>query len=308
MAAAVMPFQASASFLGLPSFDRVDIDVQQVAIALQPYLDSASKITGVSLDNIDRRVSKLPTDVKTVTLVELLALGMKMFDALVWLHAGRPATHPLSVDPTITPATIPSMSAVARSIFFVYFILLTQARYPPRVADPNRSQVPNFLRTIMGLTEPPEHYMAMLCSFEPQLFDPAWVRYVSFARFGQEALSRFGLGSAGYRTMGPFKLYEPKPDMDPALLPAFQFARTVAKAKASWDIHPLTRSPNVLTKRGNLNKNMGNLALECFTQAQLQEMVTNKVLFKIPERQPGHIEYKTWTADDDITGTAFIFN
>lgn len=303
-----MAFQAHPAFVGAPEFGIIHINAEETAKAFQAYLNTASRLTGVSIDDISRRVSAMPVDVNKVTLFNLLQLGMKLFDAVVWLHAGRPATHPLQADPTLTADTIPSMHDVARSVFYAYFMLLTQARYPAISAGGEKPRIPNFLKSIMGMAQDQTHYMDMLTSFPPQQFDPAWVRFVHFSGFGQEVLSRFGLGVAGYRMFGPFKLYPAKDGLSPNLVPAFAFARTVARAPASWDIHPLTRNPNILTARGNLNKNLGNLILECFTDDQIAEMVAAKIIFKRPDREAQHMEYRNWIAEDNISGTAQIFS
>lgn len=300
-------FEATTATLGVPDFGVIDIDPEQTAIAFQAYLNAASKLTGVAITQISRRVSKVPQNPDTVTLVDLLKAGMKLFDAVVWLHAGRPKDHPLQADPTITPEAIPSLQDVSKALFFAYFMLLTQARYPVSRLAKDKPAVPNFLRSIMGLDQPQEYYVEMICSFEPQLFDATWVKFITFRSFGQQAVSRFGLGVAGYRLFSPFGAYDPKPDMDPSLRPAFDFARAVSKAKMSWNIHPLTRDPNILTARGNLNKNLGNLILDCFTAEQIQEMTASRMLFRVPDRDANHKNYKTWTAQDDITGTNYIF-
>lgn len=303
-----MSFAAHPTWTGVPDFGLIHINPEEVAKSLQTYLETASKLTGVSLDDIQRTIIKEPGDVRKVTLVDLLKVGMKLFDAIVWLTAGRPESHPLRVDPTMKPESIPSLHDVARSVFYCYFMLITQARYPVSKATAEKPKVPNFLKAIMGLDQEQHVYVERICSFEPQKFDPQWARYVNFRNFGQETLSRFGLGVAGYRMFGPFGLYTPKPDMDPTLRPAFEFARKVAKSPPSWDIHPLTRNPAVLAKRGNLNKNLANLILECFTSEQIAEMVKAKVIFATPTPEPTHRNYRQWTADDDITGTAKIFS
>lgn len=300
-------FQATPAFLGNPDFAVIDIDPRQVAKGLQSYLERGSKLTGVSLDNIDLSVSVMPTDPVKATLADLLAVGMKLFDAIVWLTAGRPATHALRVDITKTKDKIPSMHEIARSVFYCYFFLITQARYPVKGSPEAQPVVANFLKIVMGMAESQSVYVERICSFEPQKFDPAWVRYVNFTGLGQEVLSRFGLGVAGYRMFGPFKVYEAKSDISPALTTAVAFARNVAIASPSWDIHPLTRKPDVLTKRGNLNKNLSNLILDVFTSEQIDEMVKCKMLYKIPEREPNYKNYLTWDAGDDVSGTAQIF-
>jgi len=302
-----MAFRATAAIVGVPKFGLIHIDPIETAKAFQVYLNTASKLTGVSLDDITRTVKKLPVDSSKVTLADLLEQGMRLFDAVVWLTAGRPNSHPLLEDPGMKKEQIPSLHDVARAVFYCYFLLVTQARYPVSRSSSDKPKIPNFLKTIMGMDKEQHVYVEQICTFDPQKFDAAWARHVSFDGFGQEVMSRFGLGVAGYRLFGPFSLYPVKEDVDTALIPAINFARKIATAKASWDVHPLTRNPNILTKRGNLNKNLGNLILECFTEEQIAEMVTAKVIFGKPTREMGHRDYIQWKEEDDITGKALIF-
>jgi hypothetical protein len=302
-----MSFSASPSIIGVPDFKSIDIDAREVAKALQVYLERGSKLTGVSLDDISTSVIRVPADTNKVTLVQLLEVGMKLFDAIVWITAGRPTTHPLAEDPTITKDKIPSLHEVARSVFYVYFFLVTQARYPAGSKNTDKPRVSNFLRVLMGMAEEQHIYVDRICSFEPQKFDPAWARYVNFSGLGQEALSRFGLGVAGYRLFGPFKMYQAKENISTDLKNAVAFATTVSKTPATWDIHPLTRNANILTTRGNLNKNLGNLILDVFTDDQIDEMVTSKILYAKPTREPTCRNYLSWTPNDDISGSSYIF-
>jgi len=309
-----MSLQANIAFLGVPDFKIVDIDPHVIAKSLQGYLDRGSKLTGVSLDDIKTALPRKVDDQKKATLVDLISAGMKLFDALVWLTAGRPVTHPLTVDDGAETAEIVSLHNIARAVFYNFFFIVTQARYPVRASATNAGsnvtaapKVPNFLSTIMGMTEPQSFYVDILCSFEPEKFDKSWARFVVFDGFGKEAVSRFGLGVAGYRLFGPFKLYTPKPDFPEGLRNAVAFATNVARSDATWDIHPATRNPAVLTKRGNLNKNLGNLILDVFSDEDINDMVTTKVLYKRPEREPTARNYLQWTAVDDISGTSLIF-
>jgi hypothetical protein len=302
-----MSFIANAESLGVPNIGTIHIDPVQVAKAFQTYLESASKLTGVSLEDISLSVISEPKGGAKATLADLLEAGMKLFDAIVWLTAGKPSSHPLVIDPGMKKTDIPSLHNVARAVFYCYFMLIVQARYPVSRNEKNKPTIPNFLKAIMGMEQEQHVYVETICSFEPQKFDPAWARYVNFKGFGREVLSRFGLGVAGYRYFGPFGLYAPRADISPDLMKAYEFARKVASAPASWNVHPLTRDPNVLTNRGNLNKNLNNLILDCFTEEQITEMVKSKVIYGTPTREPTHRNYLRWAAEDDITGDAKIF-
>lgn len=302
-----MAFTAHADVAGIPDFKVIDIDPQEVAKALQLYLQRGSKLTGVSIEDISTAVSILPPAGNKATLVDLLQVGMKLFDAIVWITANRPAERPLTVSPTLTKDKIPSLHEVARSVFYVYFFLLTQARYPGGSTTTDKPKVPNFLKQIMGMDKDQSYYMDLICSFTPQKFDPHWVESVSFRGLGQEALSRFGLGVAGYRLFGPFKLYNVRKDLPAELTNAVAFAKQVSRSPPTWSIHPLTRNPAVLTKRGNLNKNLGNLILKAFTEEQIDEMVNSKILYAKPKHEATALNFTTWTPDDDISGANQIF-
>jgi len=302
-----MAFKANSAFVGSPQFGLIHINAEETAKAFQVYLETASKLTGVALDDISVTVSAEPASGEEVNLVWLLNHGMRLFDAVVWLTAGRPATHPLAVDPAMKVADIPSMHDVARAVFYCYFMLMVQARYPVSRKNNDKPKIPNFLKQIMGMEEEQHVYVERVCTFEPQKFDPEWVKYVNFEGFGREVRSRFGLGVAGYRNFGPFKAYPHKSGLAPNLVEAYEFAKKIATSEPTWDIHPLTRNPAVLTKRGNLNKNLGNLIRACFTEEQIKVMVSSKMLYKVPEEEPTHRNFTQWKKEDDISGTSVIF-
>lgn len=303
----IMSFSNIPSVVGVPDFGIIHIDPVTVAAAFQTYLNAASKITGVSLDDIELGVHAPPSDLASCTLVDLLKGGMRLFDAVVWLTAGRPASHPVTADAAKTRSDIPTLQQVARAVFYCYFMLITQARYPASRNQEDKPVIPKFLKTIMGMTADQHTYVETVCSFTPQQFDPKWAQHVRFDGMGQEVLSRFGLGVAGYRMFGPFVLYETRPDISQNLRNAVEFARTVGLSPATWSIHPLTRDPNILKSRGNLNKNLGNLILDVFTDEIIDEMVAAKVIFRKPEREPTHRNYLSWARDDNISGAARIF-
>jgi len=300
--------------LGNVIFNTVDINPDEVAKALQTFLDRGSKITGVDLDDLDLTTHKTLANPSTAKISDLVTHGIPIFDAITWISAGRPTSHPIVVDQTKDASKCPNMATIALSVFYVFFMLVTQARYPysgasteDEVAESSRPRIPAFLKNILGANEPQEFYMRNLCSFTPSKFNPEWIKFVVFENFGREVLSRFGLGVAGYRLFGPFKLYTPKADLPPNLQRAYQFARSVAMAPPTWGIHPVTRDPSVLTKRGNLNKNLSNLILDCFDDAQISEMVTARIIFAKPIRDVQHRNYITWEEADNISGNNAIF-
>lgn len=158
----------------------------------------------------------------------------------------------------------------------------------------------------MGLTEPQGNYVNKICTFNATQFDPRWIKYIQVDKFGQEALSRFGLGVAGYRIFAPFKYTVPKDNLSPELILAVASAKSVAEAAPTWAIHPITRDPKILTRLGNLNKNLTNLILEVFEKDQIDIMVKNKALYEYPTLRTAFTQYRTWAATDDISGNELV--
>ncbi|KAG5963027.1 hypothetical protein E4U57_006530 [Claviceps arundinis] len=293
---------------GRPDFGIVHVDPKAVALMLQPFLDRGSKLTDeVTVDDISTRVLSVPDKPEKATLKDLLAIGMKYFDAVVWLSAKDKSGHPLRADPTMKTDDIPSNDDVAKSIFYCYFMLLTQAKYPPD--DHVIKKIPRFLTILMGMNKEPSFYVSKICTFELRRMNPSWIKHVEFD-LTKELLSRFGIYVAGYRMFVPFDLYDAREGLPDNLVSAFTFARTVARAPASWNVHPLTRPQgpqDAITRRGNLKNNLGNLILDVFTDEQIDEMIKHRIIFKRPDRDVAHREYLQWAAEDDISGTANIF-
>jgi hypothetical protein len=168
---------------------------------------------------------------------------------------------------------------------------MTQAKYPIAGEANGRVFVPKFLRTVMGLTENPSVYVQRLASFPINLFGGKWIRNVTIAGFGSEAITRLGLGVAGYRMFGPFKMFQPRAGLPANILEAVRAAREIAEAPADWLIHPVTRDAAVLTRFGNLNANLGNSILAAFTQADIDVMVNRRIIYATPVLDPLHLRH-----------------
>jgi hypothetical protein len=274
----------------------VHIDPAAVGRLLNAYVSSGSKRTGVSLDDIKTSIMTLPKDDDKPDATFLLMNGMRLFDVIVYLSADEKIRPPLKVDKEIVEASIPPLSKIAESLFFVYFFLITQAKYPVTDAEGNQPKVPKFLTSIMNLKAPASHYCGALASFNIVRFDPRWIKTVEFLDLGVETMNRFGLGVAGYRMFAPFKLLPFKDTIADDIKKSAHFVRGIATSKPDWAIHPITRDPQFLNVYGNFNKNLANLMLETFSEGDLKKLVETKTLFAAPQSDPNFMNYKTWGA------------
>lgn len=179
-----MTSSLTVASLGTPNFGNVDPNPREIARALQAFVHRGSRIIGVTLNDINLRVLRAVEHPETVTLVDLLQNGAHLFDAIIWLSAGRPANYKWAPDPQLQAEQIPSLSSIAEALFYTYFFLITQARYPAKNDGGSPPAVAKFLITIMGLTRPQHDYISMLCTFDPATFDPRWIKEIRFPGFG----------------------------------------------------------------------------------------------------------------------------
>jgi hypothetical protein len=284
--------------LGTIEFHVVEPEYDNLARALQQFLSYGSKKGHVTIEElvIVSDFNAIPERFEDVA--EALKHGTKFFDACLYF------TLPDNQRPTIR-AMIDGEAPISReyaqigeAIFVIYFYLITRARVPARVGADAAHPVPRFLSGVLSLTKPMAHYLDLVAGFDISKMDHKWIKEVNMTELGDEMRNRMGLGVAGYRMFGPFKSYVPKPGLPPNIMAAINVASTIARAPPDWNIHPITRNPNVLTNLGNLNQNLGNLMLEAFTADQLREMYDAKMIFQVPTKAPSHIQYKTWTLEN----------
>lgn len=314
----------------LIDFGDIRVDPEELAEIFQRYIEYGSRRFNLAISDVEV-YANLPFDYdgkETVkvqifgdltcatTLTGLLASGTKFLDAIVWLglaanKRSKPEVHnaPRNWNKTsaYTYTKYNDHPKIARCMFFYFFYVLTRARAPTADETDSTQPIPNFLKSVLSYQESPSDVAQYLASFDLNLMNHQWVKSIKMQSLSEEALNRFGLGVAGYRMAAPFKLYNPEMTNIESLSNAIAVAQSLAKSSASWNIHPATRDPNILQKYGNLNKNLGNLMLEVFTTAQLEEMVRAKIIFAVPKKEANHTNYKTWSIDDLFIPTDLIF-
>lgn len=232
---------------------------------------------------------------------------------------------------------------ITQYVFSMYFYIMIRAHAPSSIADYKLQPMPKFITSVLGVEEAASSMAEYLASFPLQNLNLAWVKYIKTSTISQEAASRFGLGVAGYRIVSIFNSAEPDkyrttfrktkeekkkeleendgeplPDKEagrepledkPAWLDgAIAVARSFKDAGPCWDFHPATRSPNVLAKYGNINKNATNLLLAAYSPATIQKFVATKKLAIPPVEDVGYTEYKQWHNKGKYVATSKMFN
>jgi hypothetical protein len=278
-------------------FNVVNPNFPAIAHALQVFVTRGSSRSVVSISSL-KIVSDNPTIPTSFSDIgTAISHGTKLFDALMYFSLPdnqRPTVR--AADEDEIPRTR-DVTIISKSVFYLAFFLITRAKVPSGIATNIGTSVPAFLQNILGMNETPDYYMNLLSSFDLSALNHTWIQYIQWSQVSLESMNRFGLGVAGYRSFQPFKLLAVKNDASVEAKRAAELAKAIATAPPDWKIHPITRDPNILTSLGNLNKNLGNLMLECFTQEQLDSLKSNRVIYDIPSMDVRHTNWRTWSTE-----------
>jgi len=285
-------------------FGPIDLDLQSLAAQLQAFVEQGSRRYSLSKADIQVFQDQGTQLTAQNTLAEFLAQGNTLFDSLIYL------ADPVGINVQTRLAGnvgVPyTADEIAKALFVQWFFILTRGRVSNSAGTQVGTDMPNFLRGVLQCQLSPLEYANKLAKFDLAQINPGWVRYIRFGALGIETRNRLGLGLAGYRLLAPFKYLTPKDNLPAHIVTALGVARSFATQPASWDIHPATRSPNILTTYGPLNANLSNLALIAYEAADLQTLVANRTLFQMPQSYPQNRDYMNWTIPY-VTGTANIF-
>jgi len=275
-------------------FGLVDTTRKFLHSGFNAFLQSGSNLYTLSKDQVNVVITEdAPADL-VPNPANLIKYGAKFFDVMAWLaipNGDRPIVRRAK---GYFSDNVPSLLDVAKMLFFCFFFLLTQARYPGVGQRSQLTQIPAFLTSVLGLPWTQRQVADAMASFPLSYFNPIWIRHIDFGVLGQEAISRFSLGMAGSRLLGPIYYAKEVPSWSPELKNAHAVVRALWGIIDSWDFHPLTRSPDLLKNFGSFNKNLNNVLIAMFTTPELQALVNAKQLYKRPEPQPGATQWKTW--------------
>lgn len=281
--------------LGVLQFENVEFDYEQLATALQRFVNIGSERGGIKKEDLTIQ-SRIDMGNRQFTdLATALNNGTRLFDALAYFSL-PPANRPLIAHEPLEPGmSDPSLSDISRAVFYVFMWILIRGKAPSSAADANNGPVPNFLNEVMGLNEQPSHYSGLLASFDLAMMNPSWVQHIQLANIGQEAQNRLALGVAGYRVPAALVYIPWRRDLPEHKIRAAQAVRRFVRRGMTWDCFSGTRSGAFLDAVKNFNKNVENLLLDVADEQYIEYFVERKMLAVRPTRRAQYNQYLTWT-------------
>lgn len=287
-----------SSALNSFKIDVVELDVKILGTQIMRLIKDVGQLNIVSSGDLKvkgKDDQTAPTDLK-----EAMRWGTKFFDAVYYfaLESGARPAHTVGTDCSSTLEN--DVLLTKKRLLWTAIFLMLRGSYPESATKVIGKDVPAFLSKICEMDESPLECANGLASFNLKSINPGWIREIQWGQFAPPIKQRLGLGLAGYRALAPFKLYSCRDDVHDDVKAAFKWVVNVAGKDYDYGILSCTRDAGLISKLGSWNAALGNLSLLCFTDEQLREMEMNKIIFKLPVRDPRADTWKIWVQSGDL--------
>jgi hypothetical protein len=288
LAASLVTFKSTA----------IDLDVKTLGDQIMRLIQDVGQLKVVTTGDLE--VFGADPATKPGNVKEAVQWGTKFFDAVYYFAtdvALRPAVK-TGVD--LGDKVDEVVLLTKKRLLWTAIFLMIRGGYPESDTKVVGRDVPAFLVNICEMKETPLECATGLASFPLSSIDPRWIREIQWSQFAAPIRQRLGLGLAGYRALAPFKLYDCRDDAPENAKAAFLWVRKVTGMPLDYAILSCTRDPGMIARLGSWNSSLANLSLICFTDAQLDEMESSKVIFKRPVRDPRGDTWKAWVDGGEL--------
>jgi len=293
--------------VGDVNFGVVRIDSTAIGTALQEFIQTGSQRGQISKDDLEI-IYREGTDITSFRdVADAIRHGTRLFDALGYFSlpvADRPIPEHKALDPDETD---PAPLDIGRAMFYVYFYILIRGHAPTDEDGTEQNPVPNFLKSVMGLEDAPDHYSDCVASFDLNLLDHRWVKYIQINNLGIQAQNRLALGLAGYRLPGVLTLFQYRNDASAEAVRAATAVRNFVNRGAVWDCHSVTRTAAFLDVVKNFNANVTNIILEVYTGEQIAQLRRRRVLPVDLIHNERFTQWQQWTDETFNQFADYIF-
>lgn len=234
------------------------------------------------------------------TIKETMKYGTKIFDAIYYFALPEDERPPVLQGTDLGGELDNFILQSKKCLLWMAMFLMLRGSYPSSASSVSGADIPAFLIQTAGMNVSPKEVSDQLASFNLVNIPTGWIKFIDWSTLAPEIRQRFALGLAGYRLMGPFKVYPCRQDASPEVKNAYNWVREIATKPFDYKILSATRDPMLIARLGSWNKALGNLILLCFTNEQVNEMVATKILFQKPTRDARSDTWRTWANGEPI--------
>jgi hypothetical protein len=257
------------------------------------YLGSSKNI--LTFSDFDFEVNSTAILADITNAQEAVDNGAHLLDAIYYFHApNKPATTVWKHREVADDKEV-QYTDIVRGLFSWFFSIFTQARH-------KAAGNPNFLSSVMGLTNKWSQLVDNLSSARIEYFPMSWIRQIDFSKLSDESRNRLSLGAAGHRYLQALT-YIKGDDWKEGTGPHQLYVERLLSwtgGRVWWELHPATKSSNLITQTKSINKTIEDCLVSGLKSDALNRLTSCKVLYASQNLQPAHA---TWDTTDPTTYT-----
>jgi hypothetical protein len=276
----------------------VDYDIQELGMRIQEQIRDVGRLHLLSIG--DLRVFGPNAGVAVVDVRQAIQHGTRFFDALFYFALPNDQRPQVQLGVVVQGELETTILSVKRRLLWMAIFLMLRGSYPSDAENNVGANVPAFLRNICGMDISPAALAESLATFNLRNINPNWIRHINWTTFAPEIRQRLGLGLAGYRLFSPFTCYQVRDGAPEDVRLACGWVAALAQRPADYAILSCTRSPDIVNRFKSWNRSLGNLILLAFTDAQIDEMVQNRIIYARPVRDPRSDTWRTWVLAGEL--------
>jgi len=185
------------------------------------------------------------------------------------------------------------------ALFYLYFLIMTR-----NTTECGNQAEPGLIKNFLGIKMEKSRYKLIISSNNFSGLPKKWVRDIDISKFSEPIRNRIKLGICGTRQFNVFASY-PITSIKKTVATATKFTlhsqiKTMVERGPFWEYHPLFQPDNL--KAISIAKNLENFMIEIYTFEELEMMIKDKALFRMPRTNSS----KNYTGWDDAFFANFV--
>ncbi|KAG1454268.1 hypothetical protein G6F56_007362 [Rhizopus delemar] len=239
-----------------------------ISYEFQEFIDFKNTKSKVTPFDITVYEPEKQRDDKRYTVEELMTYGTKLIDASLYQHIRN--NEWFGFEPIRNTAQADNPSEIGEALFCVLHCLLTRDRieYDSEKVEKD----PYFISDIFKCPESFDIYSKMIASFDINLMNKSWLKHIELYGIPLKIKHRLTFGVLGHEVLDIFRIYEPENLQNSDCQDAYYSALRFASKGPSWDIFPMTSTPEKLKKFKELELVLKMMIYKIYTITQIQEM------------------------------------
>lgn len=282
-------FLISAMNLGDVAGTKLDLDYGKLGTAIWEAIKLAADPDVITAEQLN--ITYVEDNITDATVASMIKAGTPIFDALLFAQAGAPEGANLTKINALPKDANKRQADQTKQLAWTVMYCLIRGNYPSGQTAEVGKDIPAILDAMFKLGKSPNDVVASIASFNINHLPMDWIKGIDLSKLPLKLKNRLTLGLPGYRYVNVFKAIPVAQEISQEWLDRVNWVREFASYPYDWNVFTPTRSSEFLEKVGSFNKLLMNLMVNVYSEEELNYMVAQRMLPRIPEYTTGSLDW-----------------